>query len=174
MNRKNKRKTIAAALLLAAVYVMIFQFSADSGDASSNISVSVTRMVLRLYYRLTGQGGGVVIPGAVDTMEGTIRKIAHFTEYMAVGFLSFEIAGMWIAEKWKGIGLVVIQLILSAALDELHQYFVPGRYASLKDVLIDTAGGIAGIMILLLWKKGKKQLRKQYQKIKKKYGRAGF
>lgn len=34
-----------------------------------------------------------------------------------------------------------------AASDELHQFFVPGRSCQLRDVLIDTAGVVAGVGI---------------------------
>jgi VanZ family protein len=56
---------------------------------------------------------------------------------------------MWMANTGKAVRLVFLQLVLSAALDEFHQYFVPGRYASVKDVMIDTAGGMAGLFLVL-------------------------
>ena len=37
---------------------------------------------------------------------------------------------------------------MTACTDEFHQYFVPGRSAEFKDVCIDTAGALAGLMIL--------------------------
>ena len=37
------------------------------------------------------------------------------------------------------------RLFLSAGADEVHQYFVPGRHASIWDVLIDVSGGIVGM-----------------------------
>lgn len=155
--RRKKYVTAVGIILLIAVYIMIFQFSADNAEKSSAISVRVTKAVINFYYKLTGQtGGGIPIPGAVDAMEGVIRKIAHFTEYMLVGFLSYGILQMWIVKKRVSIVIVIIQLILSGAVDEIHQYFVPGRYASVKDVFIDTAGGIAGIMFILLMKGIKK------------------
>jgi len=38
-----------------------------------------------------------------------------------------------------------------AALDELHQVFVPGRTCLLQDWLIDTAGAFVGIGLVVLW-----------------------
>ena len=43
--------------------------------------------------------------------------------------------------------LIGVWLFLSAAMDEFHQFFVPGRYCSLKDVLLDTCGGITGMFV---------------------------
>ncbi|MGB5540538.1 MAG: VanZ family protein, partial [Gammaproteobacteria bacterium] len=41
---------------------------------------------------------------------------------------------------------------LYGVLDEIHQYFVPGRQADVLDVLADVSGGLlgAGLMFLLL------------------------
>lgn len=151
--KRKKCVTVVGILFLIAVYIMIFRFSADNAESSSAISVKVTKAVINFYYKLTGQaGGGIPVPGAVDTMEGVIRKLAHFTEYMLVGFLSYGILQMWLAKKRIGIVIVIMQLLLSGAADEIHQYFVPGRYASVKDVFLDTAGGIAGIIFILLMK----------------------
>lgn len=53
--------------------------------------------------------------------------------------------------------LTAAWVFLSAAGDELHQYFVPGRYASFLDVLLDTWGGVCGMLfcILTVWLCGK-------------------
>ena len=55
-----------------------------------------------------------------------------------------------IVDGIKGIRLPVISSIIAivfAATDEFHQKFVPGRYGCLRDVFIDAAGSIIGLMI---------------------------
>lgn len=164
MEKSLKKKKVITAILLAllvTVYVMIFFFSAESGEDSSDVSVKVTKWFIKIYYRIKNglvENNNVLFVAVAET-EGIIRKLAHFMEYMAVGFLSFEIAIMWVPKTGKSFMLVTVQLVISAALDEIHQYFVPDRYASVKDVMIDTAGGITGILIILcimgirkLWK----------------------
>lgn len=149
--RKKKILTVAIGALLILVYVMIFLFSADNGENSSEISRKVTKWLVHLYYRIVGSGGsGQIVAGYVDSAEATIRKLAHLTEYMLVGFLSFSLAVMWMKSQLKGAMLVFVQLLFSASLDEFHQFFVPGRNASLKDIMIDIAGGVIGIGILFL------------------------
>ena len=44
---------------------------------------------------------------------------------------------------------VLIVFILASS-DELHQYFVPGRYASVWDVLLDTFGCIVCLFFVFL------------------------
>jgi VanZ family protein len=38
-------------------------------------------------------------------------------------------------------------VILYACTDEIHQIFIPGRTARIKDIFIDTAGGSAGLLL---------------------------
>ena len=159
--RMKKVITVIAVCLLIAVYIMIVLFSADDAAESSSLSVSVTRKLINLYYHFfSGNNNAVLtVPVVTDDAEAIVRKMAHFTEYMAVGFLSFGIAVIWMQRIKAGIVAVTLQVFLSAGLDEIHQYFVPGRYASFRDVLIDTAGGIAGIMIVFLMYKIRKRRR---------------
>lgn len=170
MEKQLKKKivlTVIGGILLLFCYYMIFMFSADNAEESTGISRKVTDMLMRAYYKLFGGSSAPVVPAGEYVglvYEDAVRKLAHFVEYMAVGFLSFGILMMWISAWKKGAGMVLIQLLVSAALDEFHQYFVPGRYASVKDVLIDTAGGIMGIAIIVCtkgikrrWKRTPKQ-----------------
>ena len=159
--RMKKVITVIAVCLLIAVYIMIFLFSADDAAESSSLSVAVTRKLMNLYYHFfSGNNNAVLtVPVVTDDAEAIVRKMAHFTEYRAVGFLSFGIAVIWMQRIKAGIVAVTLQVFLSAGLDEIHQYFVPGRYASFRDVLIDTAGGIAGIMIVFLMYKIRKRRR---------------
>ena len=60
-------------------------------------------------------------------------------------------------EKKKVCGSIVKKIVLPlslgilyACIDELHQYFVPGRACQIRDVCIDTAGVLAGVL-LVLW-----------------------
>lgn len=145
--------TAVLIVLLFLIYVMIFNFSAEDATSSSGVSQKVTRWLLQIYYKLQGNTGGltVVIPaGEVDEAEAVIRKLAHFTEYMLVGLLSLWIWLLWKAKRLRCGAFVLAQLVISASLDEFHQYFVPGRNASIRDVLIDTAGGLTGMLLVLL------------------------
>lgn len=52
---------------------------------------------------------------------------------------------------YQTIGLALLICVLYAISDEIHQHFVPGRGAQVKDVLIDSAGasvGIVGYLVL--------------------------
>lgn len=166
MKRKKIYTAIAGTLLLL-LYIVIFCFSAEDGESSSALSTRVTLALYRLYYGFPGyEGSGqVVADAAVLPLEGFIRKLGHFLEYFCMGFLSCGIAFMWMKSRLKGYMMIVAQLFLSAGADELHQYFVPGRHASFRDVLLDVSGGITG-MLLLLGLAGIRRIHKEKKKEK--------
>lgn len=150
MNRK-KLYTVIALILLIMLYIMIFFFSSEDAESSSKVSMKVTKALMRIYYRiLGGNNGQQAVSYAAFSAETTVRKMAHFSEYACVGFLSYSLIVLWYGTRWKGYLLVILQLLISAGADEFHQYFVPGRNASIKDVMIDTAGGIAGMIVILI------------------------
>ena len=43
--------------------------------------------------------------------------------------------------------------IMYAISDEVHQYFVPGRFATLTDLIFDTSGIIIGLFCIYIYKK---------------------
>ncbi len=47
----------------------------------------------------------------------------------------------------RRIILTIIVGMLYATSDEIHQFFVPGRSAEVRDVCIDTLGVICGVII---------------------------
>jgi VanZ family protein len=76
----------------------------------------------------------------LGTWDLVLRKIAHFCEYAILGALLFRALGREL--------FVVAAGAAYAATDELHQHFVPGRHAAFRDVAIDVAGVLAGVLLL--------------------------
>lgn len=69
--------------------------------------------------------------------------IPHFIEYALLSFFFIRMFG-----KKRGFGIFVFSflwLLALAFLDELHQHFVPGRYFTLEDMLMDSLGIAAGL-----------------------------
>lgn len=151
--RKKKVYTVAAVCLLVFLYIVIFLLSSDVAEDSSVKSSAVTELLLKIWGFFQKSDGTPTTEIVVDLfpleLEKIVRKLAHFSEYLCVGLLSYSLVLLWWKGKvWSGRVLIGIQLLLSASLDEIHQYFVPGRYAAVKDVLIDCAGGITGMVII--------------------------
>ena len=90
---------------------------------------------------------------AVERVQFAVRKTAHITEYAILALLLWRALRQtpdgaprsWPARK---AGAVLLITALYAASDEVHQYFVKSRDASVRDVLLDTGGaalGLAGV-----------------------------
>ena len=67
-------------------------------------------------------------------------KLAHFIEYLMLGIA---------LRYWSGDGRkrFLAGGIGFAALDEFHQSFIPGRHASIWDVVADTLGLVVGFLL---------------------------
>lgn len=83
-----------------------------------------------------------------------LRKIAHITEYFIFTFLLHRaFRGSVNINAFRLFSYPAALSFFYAISDEIHQYFVLGRYCSVKDVLIDSIG-IIGFYILIRIKKG--------------------
>ena len=69
--------------------------------------------------------------------------LPHFLEYALLAFFFIQVFPS--PEKPRVMAKALVWLILLAALDELHQWFVPSRFCSLKDLLVDASGSLAGV-----------------------------
>ena len=76
----------------------------------------------------------------------SVRKYAHFFEYMILGIISFFVFKNTVHPKLNSFLLCYIY----ASLDEIHQYFIEGRHCQVKDVLIDCSGSLIGIFLVSL------------------------
>jgi|RhiMetdeSRZDD1v2_1073273.scaffolds.fasta_scaffold39958_2 VanZ family protein len=77
----------------------------------------------------------------------------HLLAYLGLGVLTVRaVAGglpAWISWRSAAVGVAIAAGY--AATDELHQMFVPGRSASLGDLLADSMGVVAGAILCWLW-----------------------
>ena len=69
------------------------------------------------------------------------KLILHFMEYSILGSLSF------FAIRKKNISIAFS--IAYGITDEIHQYFVPGRFFDFYDMLADFIGSVFGVMLIL-------------------------
>ena len=133
MIRTDKRMRICVCLL-CMLLIFIWGNSLLPGEISQAFSDWVKAILV------PDRGGSGVRQGS-----GLLRKIAHFTEFAALGFLLGWLFGM----LKKGKLHPALCGMAAACVDETIQFFVPGRSPGLKDVAIDTAGVITGLVLLL-------------------------
>ena len=110
---------------------------------------------------LPGVESGKISGGLLDWLKGTfpflkgltshlIRKLGHFSEFTALGFL---LGWLFRMENQTGIHRVSLPMflgLLAANVDETIQVFRPGRGPSVIDVWIDFGGVCTGIALFFL------------------------
>ena len=125
---------------------LIFNFSAQSGDVSGQLSGSVTTELVELCGELLDRDWSAQqVLHYAGLLEHYVRKTAHVTEYF---LLAVTVAfPLWVyrLRGWRLVLCAGLFCMGFAGLDEWHQSFVPGRSPALRDVFIDTAGSLAGI-----------------------------
>lgn len=123
--------------------------SANDGQASSKISGSFIETIIRLLsknFDNLSQTEQILI---IEGYQHLVRKIAHFSIYAALGFFSFGFLSTYNCLKAIKISVIsAIFVLFYAITDEIHQLFVPMRSGQISDVLLDTLGGIFGIVIM--------------------------
>lgn len=138
---------IPALLMMCA----IFSFSAQDGTASSRLSYHFSHSIISAADEaLDLELSDRQIDQCIQKIHFYVRKLAHFTEYF---LLAVTIAVPLYLNGMRGVRLILATAILccgTAGSDEMHQYFVEGRSASVRDVLIDCCGALSGIMAVRL------------------------
>ena len=144
---KNSWLRRTAYLPVLAWMVMIFIGSTDIG--STRHTSRIIGPVLRWFKPDVSEQ-------TIEAVQTVVRKSGHVSEYAILGLLfcrarriTRNIRG-W---SWHEFGIVIVCCAAYAGTDEFHQLFVSSRQSSIVDVLIDTCGATAGM--LLLWMIGR-------------------
>ena len=80
--------------------------------------------------------------------DGLLRKMAHFLEFCLLGILLSWLFAMRLKEKWAFLLPAFGCSCLTACIDEILQYFAPGRSPGVTDVIIDLSGAVLGMLLL--------------------------
>ncbi len=161
---KQNKKLHAISYILIALWItlmgVIIWFSDQPDYVSQEQSLTVGKWLCNIVvhgYESMNQTTQIEYAKMLDHF---VRKSAHFCEFAALGALTFNSAylifnSLKVRKRVtlrKGYLLIfsILWCILYAATDEVHQLFVEGRYGSPADVLLDTAGSLTAILIIIL------------------------
>lgn len=125
---------------LIACIVFIFSNSMQIADVSSASSGRVLALMQKVLTRL-----GMTSIAQSLTMH-FVRKLAHFCEYALEGFLLMLCLRVYTRRFVRHISWPMLGGLLTAVTDETIQLFVPGRSSQVKDIWIDFAGVMCGIL----------------------------
>ncbi len=80
-----------------------------------------------------------------------VRKLAHFTEYTAIGMLLVGCAYSFDRKRpYRYYSQVLFAGLATAVCDETIQLNVPGRAGMITDILLDFSGVLTGAILMLL------------------------
>ncbi len=145
---KDKKIIRAASFcLVILICITIFLFSASNSDESKKHSGGITSFIVRVIYGEPDDYTAEEYAEIYSRTQLIVRKAAHFSIYLSLGFCAFGFACTFNIRKILMAACALGFSALYAASDEFHQTFVPGRCGTPTDVLIDSAGAIVGIAI---------------------------
>jgi hypothetical protein len=84
---------------------------------------------------------------AVGLFSSPWDKVAHVMAFAMIGGASGLASG---TRGWRRTLYCVAGAVLVGAMDEWHQFYLPGRHASLADLWADAAGGMLAATLLRL------------------------
>ena len=132
-------KRYACILGLILWMLLIFYLSGHDGRASLEQSNVIVKFVKNI---------SIFKDFDQERISILVRKSAHFFVYFVMAVVLYHLIGK--GKSFIGIYYTLFAVFLYACSDEMHQSFVIGRGARFSDVLIDSAGGIAGILMYLI------------------------
>ena len=151
----NNPRSRPSAFLRFAVYILpvllwmgvIFTLSTGGGSAEKT-----NPLINTLLHRYLPAIAARLSDAQMDRIDFAVRKAAHITEYTILGLLLYRaLRGGRSRFRHRDAALTLLFGVLYAVSDEIHQSFVPGRWAVPEDVVIDAGGVIFGLA-LSLWR----------------------
>ena len=154
---KNKRVIVVSILIILVILwiVGIYKLSSmntsnSNGKSSGIIGVFIedTLEVTNKYGITDSHPDDTKLEKASQLLNKPLRKVMHASIYFVLALMILFVTNyVFKNKKYMISAIITIAIIIMAAgFDEFHQTFVDGRTGAVKDVLIDTAGGITGIL----------------------------
>ena len=139
---------IISAVLLLGWMGLIFYFSHQTAAQSGDLSGGLIESAVKFFFPSASKS---FITQVISTAEFWVRKLAHFCIYAVLGGLGFLTFVSFTSMPFvlRCFTSLLISAIYALS-DEYHQTFISGRSGELRDVLIDSAGALTGILFCAL------------------------
>lgn len=134
-------KIFLVLLCMTIIFVLSNDTAYESSNKSNSIIVDISEMILNR--KLTTKEKELY----TSKFDFWIRKAAHLIIYIILGILVISLLKEYMIINKKSIIFSIIIVMLYSISDEIHQAFVPGRSCELRDIIIDSSGGIIGTYI---------------------------
>ena len=128
---------------MGAIFFLSSQPAVESKEVSGSLMTLITKFISSIFPS-AAQGG------TIAGLHFLIRKSAHFLAFFILACLVLHALNKLGFKNFKAIMTAFLICVLYAMLDEYHQTFVPGRSGEVRDVFIDSAGALTGIVVYSL------------------------
>ena len=144
MKKRELLLRATAVTIPLIIMAVIFVFSAQPAKESSNTSGGIAVFFAKLFDHFEKLSASQQLV-KINAWQFVVRKTAHFTIYSLLGTSVANAANIF----KKPLLLSPIIPMLYSITDEVHQYFVEGRSCELRDILLDTGGGVFGVLVYM-------------------------
>ena len=138
----NKRIILYLILTIISMLI-IFTFSSKNSDSSNSTSKRLIDGGITIYENITNKK--VNHKKIINKLNYPVRKVAHFTLYLILGFFVYEFLLLTSIPHKETI--TILLCFIYSLTDEIHQLFVSGRTGQIIDIIIDTMGAITIVLI---------------------------
>lgn len=152
---KKAIKIIILLVMSVAWMIGIYKLSGMNSNNSNGKSTDIISIFIEDALEITNDYGITSshpneqkIEKVSSLINAPMRKVIHATVYFVLTFFIMILINIILDHKkyFLGVTIALILCIIFAGTDEYHQTFVAGRTGQLLDVIIDTTGGIIGIL----------------------------
>jgi len=130
---------VLSLLVAVGIFISSSIEGGDSNYASMGIAYSLQR----------------VIPLRLETLNFIVRKGTHFVAFFVLGFCVAHSLKFHVHKHLKLLLLAWTIAAVYGVLDEIHQFFVPGREMALLDMGINAVGAFLGVGVVVWFLKKK-------------------
>lgn len=142
-----KTKRTILLILIITLCTIIFCFSNQPADESSNTSGGFIKFIIEIN-PFTANLEETKKLELQENLQHIVRKGAHFSIYTVLGLLLMTFINTYNLRLSQKVLISFITGVTYAVTDEVHQYFVPGRSCEFRDVCIDGSGVLLGIILV--------------------------
>ena len=145
-NFKKIVATVAVLFWMGVIFFFSAQSSVDSGKISKSLGKAVTVVTVPdLDKRTPGDQNTAIV-----RMDKFLRSFAHVGLFAVLGFLAYIAVRCYDKGGFMAVALATAVGVLYSLIDEIHQYFVPGRTFEFEDIVFDFGGVVGGVVAVFL------------------------
>lgn len=152
---KKKGIVISVLVIIALLWILgIYKLSSMNTNNSNGKSLGIISIFIEDTLEITNKYGitdshpdDAKLEKASQLLNTPLRKVVHASVYFVLAFIIIIVTNYLFNNKkiLLSVVITIILIVMLAGFDEYHQTFVDGRTGSIRDVLIDTIGGVTGI-----------------------------